>query len=86
MIHGLKVPNQAIVKKDDLDYVVRNRAGYLSEILVKIKKQGEKYSIVESYTTEELKELGFTNEEINKNKKISLYDEILLNPSLDNAE
>ena len=59
MIHGLKVPNQAIVKKDDLDYVVRNRAGYLSEILVKIKKQGEKYSIVESYTTEELKELGF---------------------------
>lgn len=83
---GLKVPNQAIVKVDDLDYVVRNRAGYLSKILVKVKKQGEKYSIVESYSTEELKELGFSNEEISKYKKISLYDEILLNPNLDYIE
>lgn len=86
---GLKVPNQAIVKVDDLDYVVRNRAGYLSKILVKVKKQGEKYSIVESYSTEELKELGFSNEEIVNMvnyKKISLYDEILLNPNLESVE
>lgn len=79
---GLKVPNQAIVKVDDLDYVVRNRAGYLSKMLVKIEKQGEKYSIVETYSTEELKELGFSNEEIAKYKKIAIYDEILLNPDL----
>lgn len=79
---GLKVPNQAIVKVDDLDYVVRNRAGYLSKMLVKIKKQGEKYSIVETYSTEELKELGFSNEQIAKYKKIAIYDEILLNPDL----
>ena len=32
---GLKVPNQAIVKENELNYVVRNRAGYLSKILVK---------------------------------------------------
>lgn len=83
---GLKVPNQAIVKLDDLDYVVRNRAGYLSKILVKIKKQGEKYSIVESYSVEELTKLGFSNEEIAKYKKISLYDEILLNPNLDKLD
>lgn len=83
---GLKVPNQAIVKQDNLDYVVRNRAGYLSKILVKVKKQGEKYAIVESYSTEELKELGFTNEQIAKDKKISIYDEILLNPNLENLE
>lgn len=83
---GLKVPNQAIVKVDDLNYVVRNRAGYLSKMLVKVKKQGERYSIVDSYSTEELKELGFSNEEIVKYKKISLYDEILLNPNLDNLE
>lgn len=83
---GLKVPNQAIVNVDNLDYVVRNRAGYLSKMLVKIKKQGEKYAIVESYTTEELKELGFSNEEIVKYKKISLYDEIVLNPKLDMIE
>ena len=83
---GLKVPNQAIVKVDDLDYVVRNRAGYLSKILVKVKKQGEKYSIVESYSSEELTKLGFSNEEIAKYKKISLYDEILLHPNLNEVE
>lgn len=80
---GLKVPNQAIVKVDDLDYVVRNRAGYLSKMLVKVKKQGERYSIVEAYSTEDLKKLGFSNEEIAKDKKISLYDEVLLNPKMD---
>lgn len=78
---GLKVPNQAIVQEDDLNYVIRNRAGYLSKILVKVKKQGEKYSIVEAYKTEELKELGFSDKEINSYRKISLYDEILINPS-----
>lgn len=83
---GLKVPNQAIVEANNLKYVVRNRAGYLSKILVKVKKQGEKYSIVESYSTEELTDLGFSNQEIVKYKKISLYDEILLNPNLDSIE
>ncbi len=80
---GLKVPNQAIVKQNDLDYVVRDRAGYLSKILVKVKKQGEKYSIVDSYKTEELKELGISDEEINSYRKISIYDEILINPNLE---
>lgn len=60
--------------------------GYLNKMLVKIKKQGEKYSIVETYTTEELKELGFLNEQIAKYKKIAIYDEILLNPNMDNLE
>ncbi len=83
---GLKIPNQAIVKENDLAYVVRNRAGYLNKILVKIKKEGEKYSIVEPYDTEELKELGFTNEEIISYKKISLYDEVVLNPDLTKLE
>lgn len=83
---GLKVPNQAIVRVDNLDYVVRSRAGYLSKMLIKIKKQGDKYSIVETYSTEELRELGFSSEEIAKYKKISLYDEILLNPNIDMVE
>ena len=83
---GLKVPNQAIVEVDGLNYVVRNRAGYLNKILVKVKKQGEKYSIVESYTSEELKEIGFTDKEINSYRKISLYDEIVINPDLSKVE
>ena len=84
--NGLKVPNQAIVKENDLAYVVRNRAGYLNKLLVKVKKEGEKYSIVEPYDTEELKELGFSNDEIISYRKISLYDEIILNPDLTKVE
>lgn len=83
---GLKVPNQAIVKVGDLNYVVRKRAGYLSKILVKVERQAEKYSIVEPYDADDLRELGFSNEEIASYKKISLYDEILLNPDLSKVE
>ena len=83
---GLKVPNQAIVSENELNYVVRNRAGYLSKILVKVERQGDKYSIIDSYTTEELRELGFSDEEIVNYKKISLYDEIIINPDLSKVE
>lgn len=83
---GLKVPNQAIVEVDGLNYVVRNRAGYLNKILVKVKKKGEKYSVVESYSNAELKELGFTGSQISSYRKISLYDEILINPDLSKIE
>ena len=83
---GLKVPNQAIVTENELNYVVRNRAGYLSKILVKIKRQGDKYSIIESYDTEELKDLGFSDTEIANYKKISIYDEVLINPDLSKVE
>ena len=83
---GLKVPNQAIVKENDLAYVVRNRAGYLNKLLVKVKREGEKYSIVEPYDTVELKELGFSNEEIIEYRKITLYDEVIINPDLTKIE
>lgn len=36
---GLKVPNSSIIEEDGKSYVVRNRAGYLDKILVKIKKK-----------------------------------------------
>lgn len=83
---GLKVPNQAIVKENELNYVVRKRAGYLSKILVKVTSQAEKYSIVEPYKTDDLREMGFSNEDIASYKKISLYDEILLNPDLSKVD
>lgn len=75
---GLKVPNQAIVEENGLKYVVRSRAGYLSKILVKVNKKNEKYSIVSNYNTEELNELGFKN----YSRRISIYDELILNPDL----
>ncbi len=83
---GLKVPNQAIVKENDLAYVVRNRAGYLNKLLVKVKREGEKYSIVEPYDTDELKKLGFSNEDIISYRKITLYDEVIINPDLTKVE
>lgn len=83
---GLKVPNQAIVNIDGKDYVARNRAGYVNKLLVKVEKQNEKYSIVEPYSTEELKELGFNTEEITSYKKLNLYDEIILNPNMEKIQ
>ncbi len=83
---GLKVPNSAIVEQDGLNYVVRNRAGYLTKILVNVKKQNDKYSIIKNYTTDELKNLGFSSTEINKMKKISIYDELIVNPDLSKTQ
>ena len=83
---GLKVPNQAIKEKDGLYYIVRSRAGYNSKILVKVLRQNEKYSIVTSYSTDELKELGYTPQEISSFKKITIYDEIILNPNIDDTD
>lgn len=83
---GLKVPNQAIIEENGLNYVVRNRAGYLNKILVKVTRKNDKYTIVSNYDTDDLKELGFSNSEINSMKKITLYDELLLNPDLSKIE
>ncbi len=83
---GLKVPNQAIIEQDGLHYVVRNRAGYLSKILVNVKKQNDKYSIVSNYTTDELRELGFTDSQIVNSKTLYVYDEIVLNPDLSKVD
>ncbi len=83
---GLKVPNQAIVEENGLNYVVRNRAGYLNKILVKIESKNDKYSIVDNYDAEELKEMEALNSDINTMRKISIYDELILNPDLSKAE
>ena len=89
---GFKVPNQAIVEKDGLKYVVRKRAGYLSKMLIKIaEKNGkevsnDKYTVIKNYTSEELQKLKFSSKEINSYRGISLYDEIILNPDLDKVK
>ena len=83
---GLKVPNQAIVEENGLNYVVRNRAGYLDKILVNVTRKNDKYSIVSNYSTDELKELGFTTSEINSMENISIYDELLLNPDMSKVQ
>ncbi len=73
---GLKVPNSAIITEENKNYIVRNKAGYKEKVLIKVLRQNENYTIIDNYTTEELKELGYTTTEINRMKKIQLYDEI----------
>lgn len=75
---GLKVSNSSLIEEDDKVYVERNRAGYTEKVLVKVLRQNDTYSVVENYTDEELRELGYTEEEIEKVNKIKLYDEIIL--------
>ena len=78
---GYRIPNTAIREENGINYVVRNRNGYLNKMLVKILKQSDEYCIVRQYDTEELKNLGFTTTEIYNMKNIALYDEIVLNPT-----
>lgn len=75
---GWKVSNSALIEKDDFTYIQRKKANYIEEILVKVLRQNETYSIVTNYDNEELEKMGYTVEEIDKMKKIKIYDEILL--------
>lgn len=77
---GLKVPKVAIYYDNGLSYVIRNRGGYQDKILIKILKENNNYCIVGNYDNEDLKNLGFTSQEINNMKTISIYDEIVVNP------
>lgn len=76
---GLKIPKDAITKEGNINYIIRNRAGYTDKIPVKILRDNGKFLLVENYTTEELKEIGYTGQEIKLMPSVSLYDEIVLN-------
>jgi len=80
---GLRVPNTSIIFENGLSYVVRKKSGMLDKILVKIVKENEKHSIVTNYTTEELKNMNYSGAQITAIKKISIYDEILSDPDLE---
>lgn len=75
---GWKVSNSALTEKNDLTYITRIRAGVKEEILVKVLRQNDTYSIVENYSDDELLNLGFSQDEIVNFPKIKLYDEIVV--------
>ena len=78
---GLKVPNSSIIYDDNgRAYIIRNRAGYLDKILVKKLRETKSYTLVTNYTTDELKEQGFSTEEIKRMPNVALYDEIISKP------
>ena len=76
---GLKVPKQALMQENGLYYVIRNKAGIQTKLLVKVEMQTDKFAIIEPYKDEELKELGYDSKEIRNYKKITNYDEIMIN-------
>lgn len=77
---GLKVPKQALIQKNGLYYVMKNKAGVQTELLVKVQKQTEKFAIIRAYKDSELKEeLGYDSSQIRKYKEITNYDEIVIN-------
>ncbi len=80
---GLKVPKSAITYDNGLSYVVRNRAGYQDKILVQILKENDNYCIIGSYDNSYLKSLGYSTNDILNMKKISIYDEILVNSNIE---
>ena len=75
---GYKVPNSCIITENDLNYVIRTRAGYLDKVLVKVKKKTDTYSVVTNYSTSEIKDLDV---ESRVSTSIILYDELILKPS-----
>ena len=79
---GLKIPNSALITEEGKNYIVRSRIGYIDKILVKIENQNDSYAIINNYTTQELREMGYSTEEITSMKNISLYDQIVLNPEI----
>ncbi|MGN1269873.1 MAG: HlyD family efflux transporter periplasmic adaptor subunit [Clostridia bacterium] len=82
---GKKVPNEAIAYEqkgeNQVAYVIRTRVGYQDKIWIKVLRSNEKYTIVDNYESEELKELGYTDEEIRQRRTLTLYDEILKKPT-----
>ena len=79
-VAGLKVPNSSIIEDSDgLKYVVRQKSGYSNKVLVKVLKKNEKFSLISTYTKEELDSLGVDSQ---TDTKIILYDKVLLYPDL----
>ena len=75
---GLKVPIEALIEENGLYYVIRNRMGNQAKILVKVEYKTDNFAIIGSYSAEELQELGYDEKEIRNYKKISNYDEIII--------
>lgn len=79
--NGWKVSNSCILETtkndNEISYVEKNAAGYVEKVLIKVLRQNESYSIVRNYEKEELREFGYTEDEIADMSEIDLYDEII---------
>ena len=77
-VTGIKVPNNAILEDETQSkYVLKKTTTGTTKCYIKIKKTNDKYSIISSYSTEDLKALGIDE---SKYKGIEVYDTIMLYP------
>lgn len=77
-VSGIKIPNNAILEDEQgKKYVIKKTSTGKENIYVKVLKTNEKYSIISSYTDEDLKNLKMNIEDY---KRISEYDNIMLYP------
>ena len=75
---GLKVPNDAITEDGNgLKYVLKKTVSGTSKVLIKVLKPNDKYSIISTYSTEDLKALGI---DATESGNIDVYDTIMMYP------
>ena len=77
-VAGIKVPNDAILEDENHSkYVLRKTMTGTTKCYIKIKKTNERYSIIGSYTIEDLQALGI---DTNNYRGIDVYDVIMMYP------
>ena len=77
-VAGIKVPNDAILEDENHSkYVLRKTSVGTTKCYIKIKKTNERYSIIGSYTIEDLQALGI---DASNYRGIEVYDVIMLYP------
>lgn len=77
-VAGIKVPNNAILEDENHSkYVLRKTMTGTTKCYIKIKKTNERYSIIGSYTIEDLQALGI---DTNNYRGIDVYDVIMMYP------
>lgn len=77
-VSGIKIPNEAILEDDTgKKYVQKKTSSGNIKCYIKVLKTNDRYSIIGSYTDEDLKAIGM---DADTYKKIDVYDNIMLYP------
>ena len=75
---GLKIPNDAIAEdQDGLKYVLKKTPSGTSKVLIKVLKTNDKYSIINTYSKEDLNALGI---DASTYENINIYDTLMMYP------
>lgn len=74
---GVKVPNDSILEEENLKYVIKKTTTGTKKVLIKVLKTNGDYSIINTYSSEDLVALGI---DISDYGSIDVYDTIVLYP------